>query len=212
MKRFAAVLTGLMLFLFWSCSPGIPVPKSTITIAITGNTMNNVNFSWVIHDDSGTGTVRLNHDSENPWSTMSTGFPFDEYGDVSISIQNSAGNIVLSSGDGTSVTGSSGSDKTIELTNLTVPENLSTISVGDILEDNSVNLLHIINVQNTTVPHYVVVKDSDNNFDAGNWRILSDNSAYFTVWVERDGVVIGSPRIYSTLINNVSFTYGSIAW
>jgi hypothetical protein len=102
-----------------------------------------------------------------------------------------------------------GSEKTLDLGALT---DLSAIIVGDIFEDNLGQLLYVVDVQNSSFPHRLTIKDSDNNFAAGAWRILSSNASYLTARVERDGKVIGSSAAFRTLIGDVDLSYGSLTW
>lgn len=213
MKLRCSFLAAFIYLLLISCTPQTDmIPRSTLQIALTGSTANNVTVSWTVHGHSGSRTIALNNDSSNPWTVVYDDIVAADFGNVFISVQNTLGNQVLLTGDSATLAIWTGSEKTLDLSDLGVPSDLSSISEGDILEDNSGQLLHVVSVQNTTPPHQLTVKDSDNKFAAGSWRILSSNSAYFTVWIKRDGVTIGTPKTYGTLIGNVDFTYGSISW
>ena len=213
MKHWTTLMAGLTLILLTSCTPPIDmIPRSTIRIALIGSTANNVTLSWTVHGHAGSRAVVLNHDSSNPWFVVYDDIVSADYGEVSLTVQNTLGNQVLLTGDSAAIASWVGSEKILDLQDLGVPSDLSSISTGDILEDNAGQLLFIVDVQNTTIPHQLTVKDSDNNFTPGVWRILSSNSAYFTVWIERDGLTLGTLKTYGTLIDNVSFSYGSAAW
>ena len=212
MKLRQLILVGLIPLLFCRCTPAVNSPTSTIRISITGISTNNVSVSWVIHNHSESRTLQLNHDSNNPWTVAYSDITPEVFDNVYLTIQNTAGNQVLLSGDSSVVVGSLGSEKTLELSDLGVPADLSGMEINDILEDNSGNLMYIIDVQNTTLPHQITMKDNDNNFDPGAWQILASNTTYFTVWIERDGLIIGSPKTYSTLIGDVDFSFGSVSW
>jgi len=213
MKLRCSFIAAFTYILLISCTPPADmIPRSTIQILLTGSTTNNITMSWTVHGHRGSQTIALNNNSSNPWHVMYDDIVAADFGNVFISVQNTLGNQVLLTGDSAAVFNWAGSEKTLDLSDLGVPSDLSSISTGDILEDNSGQLLHIISVQNTTPPHQLTVKDSDNKFDTGTWRILSSNSAYFTVWIKRDGITVGTPKTYGTLIGNVDFSYGSIAW
>ena len=213
MKHWASLMAGLTLILLASCTPPADmIPRSTVRIELTGSTANNVTLSWTVHGHAGSQAVVLNHDSMNPWFVVYNDIVLADYGEVSLTVQNTLGNQVLLTGDSAAIASWVGSEKILDLQDLGVPSDLSSISTGDILEDNAGQLMFIVDVQNTTMPHQLTVKDSDNNFAPGAWRILTSNSAYFTVWIERDGIILGTPKTYGTLIGDVSFSYGSAAW
>lgn len=221
------VISGLILLIVTSCTKPLDLfPKSSIRISVTGISEQNVTLSWDIHGRTGSQTMTLNSGSSNPWTVAFGDIDPNSYSNVYLTVQNSMGNQVVSSGDSAVIApgGWIGSEKTLDLTDLGVPLDLSSVSIGDVLEfshpgdagppvipPGPANLF-IIDVQNTIPPHQLTVKDSDNQFSAGAFQILSSNSAYFTTWIERDGVVIGPPKTYGTLTGDVDFSYGSNTW
>jgi len=212
---------GLVVLLLVSCSlPGKIIPKSTIRISLIGTTAREVSVSWIIHQQTGTQTAQIINNSQNPLIFSYSNIDPADFGQVSISITNTQGNQEKITGDSAVVApgGWVGSEKTLNLSDLGIPADLTDLQIGDLLEFTypgpppEQKYLHVINVQNTSTPHQLTVKDSDNRFSPGTWKILSTNSAYFTVWVERDGVRLGTPKTYGNLIGNVNFTYGSLSW
>lgn len=205
-------MAGLISLICFGCAPVYNEPGSTITIYVTGATANSVDLSWVVHSHSESRTLQLSHGPSAPWTVSYSDITPEVFDNVYLTVRNTGGNTVLDTGDGISLMGSSGTNKNLQLTVGGVPADLSAISVNDILEDNSGNLFFINTVQNTSAPHTLVIKDSNNNLDLGSWRILQSNYAYFSVWIERDGLVVGSPTVYATLIGDVDFSYGSASW
>jgi len=199
--------------IFSACTPPTDSgPTSSIRISVTGQSARPVTIDWTIHSHSGSSSLRLDHGSSDPWTKGYRDIAGGTYGTVTVTIQNSDGNQSLSSGDGSSVTASLGTEKTLDLTNGGLPVDLSGVSVDDVFVDNSGDLLYITEVQNSTPPHQVTVQDTENNFDTGNWEIFADNTTYFSVWIERDGQVIGPPKVFATRTGDVDFSYGSAAW
>lgn len=204
---------GLILALLASCSiTALEEPKSTIRITMIGETLNPMTISWTVHNHSETQTSALNHNSDNPWTTSYSDIPLESYGEVYITASNvHSGMVKLTGTNAVIATGGwIGSEKTLDLESGAA--DLTTVSLEDYFEDNTGRLLPIVNIQNTSAPHQLTVKDNDNQFAPGNWRIVSSNFAYFTVWIERDGKTLGPPKTYGSLIGDVSFSYGSLTW
>ena len=212
MKKATAGALIFLLFILSCSGPASTVQQSTIRVSVIGTSQNPLALAWTVHGHTGSQSTALNYSSVAPWTVSYGDIAFGTYGEVSISLANTHTNQVKLTGTNAVIApgGWVGSEKTLDLDS-GVP-NLKDIAVGDYLEDNSARLLPIIDVQNTTVPHRITVKDNNNNFDPGSWRILTSNLAYFTVWIERDGIVLGPPKTYGSLIGDVSFSYGSLAW
>ncbi|MDF1567865.1 MAG: hypothetical protein RQ801_13885 [Spirochaetaceae bacterium] len=211
MKLF--ITGGLILALLASCSmAALEEPKSTIRITMIGETLNPMTISWTIHSHSDSQTSALNHDSDNPWIASYHDIPVESYGEVYITVNNvhsgmgklTGANAVIAPG------GWIGSERILDLESGTA--DLSTVSLDDYFEDDSERLLPIVDIQNTSAPHQLTIKDNDNQFVPGNWRIVSSNFAYFTVWIQRDGKTLGPPKTHASLIGDVSFSYGSLTW
>ena len=227
MKLRIFLISGLTLISVLSCKDPVEIiPTSTITIFLVGSSDNDVTVSWNIHGRTGSQVLTLNHDNANPWQATAEGIDISEYGEVYITMQNGYGNQVVLSGDSAVLApgGWVGSEKTLNLSNLGIPSDLSGVAVGDILEfpypgdpgppvtPAAPAYAFIVNVQNLTPPHQLTIKDSDNHFASGAFSIYSRNAAYFTVWIQRDGITLGPPKTYGVLIDDVDFSYGSSAW